>query len=213
MAARLSLALIDVPASWLIDLPERYRKRSITSTTMGEARSLTQPTFVKPADGRKGFESKVYGPDVPLPDKDLVPDTTEVLVAEPVTWEIEFRCFVLDRRVTTLSSYLREDELTLTKEEIWAASQEEREQAEAYITALLADQELAIPPAVVIDIGIIRGRGWAVVEANSCWAAGIYGCDPTLVLPVLARACIKRDQLTPDEARWVNPAVELDENE
>jgi ATP-grasp domain, R2K clade family 2 len=44
--------------------------------------------------------------------------------------------------------------------------------------------------AVALDVGIIRGRGWAVVELNSAWGAGIYGCDPARVLEVLQAAAV-----------------------
>lgn len=41
---------------------------------------------------------------------------------------------------------------------------------------------------VVLDIGTISGRGWAVVEANAAWGSGIYGCDPMEVLGVIRHA-------------------------
>jgi hypothetical protein len=37
---------------------------------------------------------------------------------------------------------------------------------------------------------VIAGRGWAVVEQNSAWGAGIYGCDPEKVLAVLRHAAV-----------------------
>ncbi len=68
--------------------------------------------------------------------------------------------------------------------------------------ALLADPAVKIPPAIVIDAGKIRDRGWAVIEANAAWAAGIYGCDPLQVLPVLEHACVHRKDLSADIALW-----------
>jgi hypothetical protein len=38
---------------------------------------------------------------------------------------------------------------------------------------------------VVVDVGFIRDRGWAVIEQNAAWGAGIYECDPLQVLEVL----------------------------
>jgi hypothetical protein len=209
IAARLSLALIDAPFDWLLHLPMRYRLRTIELTTLGEARTFTLPTFVKPADGRKGFEGTVYSSAAPLPPAESVPDATPVFVAEPATWEIEFRCFILEKRVMTLSPYLRNGEIALAGDGTWEASLEEYEQARGYIEALLADQEVCLPPAIVIDIGKIRDRGWGVVEANTAWGAGIYGCDASRVLPVLARSCIRREQLTEDDTAWVLNKVEL----
>ncbi|MBV6626222.1 MAG: ATP-grasp domain-containing protein [Rivularia sp. (in: Bacteria)] len=45
--------------------------------------------------------------------------------------------------------------------------------------AILSDNRVEIPSATVIDVGVIKGRGWAVVEQNAAWGAGLYGCNPT----------------------------------
>ncbi|HNB74240.1 MAG TPA: hypothetical protein PLS70_24185 [Acidobacteriota bacterium] len=47
---------------------------------------------------------------------------------------------------------------------------------------------------MVIDVGVISGKGWAVVEANAAFGSGIYGCDPAQVLPVLAEASCHMSQ-------------------
>lgn len=41
---------------------------------------------------------------------------------------------------------------------------------------------IEMPAAIALDVGLIKGRGWAVVEANSAWGSGIYGCDPSKML-------------------------------
>jgi hypothetical protein len=53
-------------------------------------------------------------------------------------------------------------------------------------------------------VGLIAGRGWAVVEANHCWGAGIYGCDPPAVLEVLRAAFVREANVAADDRRWVN---------
>jgi hypothetical protein len=50
-----------------------------------------------------------------------------------------------------------------------------------------------VPQACVVDVGIMRGRGWGVIEANPAFGAGIYGCDPAAVLRVLAR-CVSTEE-------------------
>lgn len=65
------------------------------------------------------------------------------------------------------------------------------------------DPAVALPPAVALDVGLIRDRGWAVVEANAAWGSGIYGCDPREVLKVVGRACVPRDRLTATDRPWV----------
>ena len=60
----------------------------------------------------------------------------------------------------------------------------------AFVERILADVRVPLPRAVVMDVGVIRGRGWAVVELNAAWGSGIYGCDPTEVLKVLQCASV-----------------------
>ena len=59
-----------------------------------------------------------------------------------------------------------------------------------------------MPPAFVLDIGQVVGRGWAVIEANPAWASGIYGCDAAKILPILQRACIRTDRIDDADKRW-----------
>ena len=61
----------------------------------------------------------------------------------------------------------------------------------ALVDRLLADARVDLPAAVVIDAGVIRGVGPAVVEANEASGAGFYGCDPRDVLEVLRAATIR----------------------
>ena len=66
----------------------------------------------------------------------------------------------------------------------------ELNEATEFCESVLRDPKVAIPDAVVLDVGVIRNHGWAVIECNAAFSAGIYGCDPTAVLPVLRRACV-----------------------
>lgn len=202
IAHKLSWALLDAPPDWLLHLSWNYRQRSIEKKTLAAARNLSHSAFVKHATG-KAFVAGVYssGADLPMESQRLS-NATPVLIAEPVHWEIEFRFFVLERRVMTFSSYWRGDRSTRLNDGSWEAWPAEAEEAQDFLEALLADPAVQIPPAIVIDIGKIRGRGWAVIEANAVWAAGIYGCDPFQILPVLARACVSRSHLSADDARW-----------
>jgi hypothetical protein len=49
IAQELELLLLEPPLSWLIELPEQYRRRSVSFSTLGEARRRIDPAFVKPA--------------------------------------------------------------------------------------------------------------------------------------------------------------------
>jgi ATP-grasp domain-containing protein len=90
-------------------------------------------------------------------------------------------------QVHTCSPYWRDGELALAQDGTWPAPIDERDAALAFAHTLLADVQVAMPPAFVLDVGVISGRGWAVVEANSAWGAGIYGCEAAQVLQVLRR--------------------------
>jgi hypothetical protein len=67
---------------------------------------------------------------------------------------------------------------------------------------MLDDPEVELPPAVVVDVGRMTGRGWGVVEANPAWASGLCGCDPASVLPVLRRAVVRRGAVSEVDQRW-----------
>jgi hypothetical protein len=184
IAEQFGLQLLEPAVDWLPNLAERYRQRSIYLTTLAEARQLTQPAFIKPPND-KSFPAKVYYPGkLSLDDA----DDTAVLVAEIVTWEKEFRCFILDRQLQTFSIYLRYGELQ--REANFVSLPEEEREVKYFISTILADDCLELPRATVIDIGTIVGRGWAIVEQNSAWGAGIYGCDPGAVLEVLRHAAV-----------------------
>jgi hypothetical protein len=57
------------------------------------------------------------------------------------------------------------------------------------------------PRAFVLDVGIIKGKGWAVVEPNECWGSGVYGCTPTKVLEVLLAATVQRRSATDEDLK------------
>jgi ATP-grasp domain-containing protein len=202
VANELGIALLEPTFDWVTRLPEVYRQREIKFTTLKEARTITKPTFIKPAYD-KSFDAQVYEPGFNQPVFAHLPDDLPVLVAEPVSWEAEFRCFVLEREVQTISIYSRRGELAEGEDDTWSASEAEIEGVIRFSARLLQDAVVDMPPAFVMDIGQITNRGWAVVEANPAWASGIYGCDPAKILAVLKCACLKREVLSASDSRWV----------
>ncbi|XSG76297.1 ATP-grasp domain-containing protein [Herpetosiphon llansteffanensis] len=181
IAESLGLNLPEPPDTWLPQLPIEYRQRQIQLTTIAAAQALL-PAFVKPPNDKR-FPAKVYlsPAELPVEAADL-----PVLMAEVVVWEKEFRCFVLDRQLRTASLYARyaapQDQAD------FASTAEEHADLEQFLQRLFDDELIELPRAVVIDVGVIAGRGWAVVELNAAWGAGIYGCDPMQVLEVVRSA-------------------------
>jgi hypothetical protein len=193
VAEQLGLKLVEPSLDWLPPLPDEYRKRWVRLSTMGQSRSSKDPAFIKPPND-KSFPARIYeGHELPIE----FPDEMPVLVAEVVDWVKEFRCFILNRRLRTFSVYLREGELQQQRD--FAHTQDEEAELTCFMERLLADQRVDLSCACVLDVGTIRGRGWAVVEQNAAWGSGLYGCDPTEVLEVLRHA------VEPPENSLVNP--------
>jgi hypothetical protein len=147
-----------------------------------DARQSAFPRFIKPALD-KTFTAMVYPTAEELPQPNTFDELEFVLACEPVAWEVEVRCFVLERQVMMASAY-RYAHLALA-EAITQTPKADLQAALQFAQRVLMDSEVSMPKAFVLDVGRIAGRGWAVVEANPAWGSGLYGCDPEKVLQVL----------------------------
>lgn len=185
LAEQLGIRLLSPPEDWLVRLPMEYKQRTISLQTLGEARQLAQPHFIKPPND-KSFPADVYT-GASLPKE--YDDEMAVLVSDVVTWEKEFRCFILHRQLITYSIYSRFGDVQRDCE--FASNADEDQALLIFINALLADERVDLPDACVVDAGMLAGGMWACVEQNAAWGAGIYGCDPARVLEVLRHASIK----------------------
>ncbi|MGH7194547.1 MAG: ATP-grasp domain-containing protein, partial [Candidatus Saccharimonadales bacterium] len=110
---------------------------------------------------------------------------------------------VLDHRVVAFSPYLRGGWLGRDDQGLWPLAAHETEAMLSFCNTMLADRRVELPPAFVLDVGTIAGRGWGVVELNPIWCSGLLGCDLAAVLPALRRACRRRGELSEDDRRWV----------
>jgi hypothetical protein len=202
VAQVLGVGLLQPPLDWLAQLPFAFVQRRIRYVTLHEARSQQDLNFIKPA-GEKAFPAKIYASGAELPNESSLSDTTPVLIIEPVIWELEYRCFVLDREPTTVSIYKRGGRLARDKDGFWNASSGELGQAWDYARNVLSRPNIDVPPAFVLDIGIMKNKGWGIIETNPVWASGIYGCEPSKILPVLQRSCRNKDELTAEDSQWL----------
>ena len=177
---------MSLPPDNLLELlPYELTRRKIELMTYNDARKLTQRAFIKPPDF-KSFQAKVYDVGTLPEDSELGPQN--VIVSEVVEWEVEFRCFVREGDVIDVSAYARYGKLNVLNDTAWNATAEETTAAIKLAREVLNQTKL--PPAA-LDVGLISGRGWAVVEANAAWASGLYGCDPRKILPVIQSTCQK----------------------
>lgn len=200
VAAQLGVRLLEPADDFLVRLPEKWRLRHVALTTLTEARLWESgPVFAKPA-ADKSFPARVYASGAALPGEKAVPGTTPVLLSEPVHWEVEWRLFVCEGRVVTRSPYFRDGKLDLV------ARPDELGELRSFTKALLPEIESLLPPVIVLDVGKLAGKGWAVVEANPAWASGLYACDPKQALAALALATVPGDT----QSAWLRPAAPLE---
>jgi protein-tyrosine phosphatase len=203
-ADRYGLVLLEPPFDLLARLPGSLLLREVQFARFRDLSRLKRPTFVKPADPLdKCFDAGTYASprDIRAP-KGIDPETP-VLVAYPVEWLAEFRCFVCEGRVVALSPYIS------FGRPVWRAWEQGGEKAVpskdalAVCGRLLQIKSPALPPAFVVDVGLVEGRGWAIVEFNPAWCSGLLGADPAAVLSVLKRSCRNVDQLEAADAAWI----------
>ena len=171
------------PEDWLLQLPAELVLRKIMAMPLSEARLLEDRWFVKPAD-YKTFKAGVFPNGAALPSEEEAPGQDLTLISEVVHWESEFRFFMREGKAVTGSVYFRNGQ-TAEEDGAWISSSEEFQQARAIAEQAFAATADVLPGTVVIDTGYIRGKGWAVIEANPAWGSGLYGSDPVLVLEVL----------------------------
>src|SRR5262249_28951313 len=106
-AARYRLVLLEPPLDLLAGLPASLRLRDVEVARFRDLSRLRRPAFVKPADplGRGFAAGGCSAARAIGAAREIDPDTP-VLVAEPVEFLAEFRCFVREGSVVATSPYL-----------------------------------------------------------------------------------------------------------
>lgn len=201
LAQQVARVLLGCNADWTVELPARFLDSQLTQMTLAEALRRGGQAFVKHAIS-KAFPAGVYDAESLAEVTKSVPRSALVHVGEPVEWLCEYRCFVRDGVVTTISAYRRGKQNFADHSQPLESPAAEINAGRQFAERVLASKNVLRPAAFVLDIGFIADRGWAVVEFNECWASGIYGCDPKQVLATLLRACVPTASLKPEDQRW-----------
>ncbi|MFJ7150355.1 ATP-grasp domain-containing protein [Streptomyces sp. NPDC100445] len=199
----LEVALLEPSDDWLATLPHEYTGRRIVMATLGEARRLSRPAFVKPPSD-KSFPADVYADGSRLPTGPEPSPDVPVQISDVVTWAAEFRLYVLDGEVRTGSQYATFGRLDTERLE-----GHRRERAvRAFADDLLATCGGDLPSAVVVDVGLLAtpehgaADQWAVVEANMAWFSNCYAADPDRALDVVLRSSGPRTQTAERDRRF-----------
>lgn len=168
---KLGLTLCSPHNELLLRLPTEFLRRQIVRSRLEDVPDLSLPAFIKPIIPKQ-FRAAVYATPAEIwkESEGLAPDTA-IFVSEVVTFAAEARAFVLQGEVLDAAVYEGGGDV---------------EAVESFVTEL-AKTDL-LPRTVVVDVGLIRGRGWAVIEFNAAWGSGLNGCDPMKVLPAIVAA-------------------------
>jgi hypothetical protein len=168
---KLGITLCSPSDDLLLQVPTKFLNRQITSQTLGEILPSRFPSFIKPVTPKQ-FRGALYESNDALATecRGLPPDTL-AFASEPVNFTAEARTFVMDGLVLDAAVYDGNPE---------AAG------AATFVEDLT--NSMPLPRAVVVDVGFIDGRGWAVIEFNAAWGAGLNGCDPDKILPAIVAA-------------------------
>jgi ATP-grasp domain-containing protein len=168
---KLGLTLCSPIDELLLQVPATFINRQIACQTLGEVLAGTFPLFIKPVTPKQ-FRGAVYeSKDALAAECRGLPPGTAVFVSEPVTFAAEARTFVMHGLVLDAAVYEGKSDAVGARQFVEALS-----------------HSMSLPRAVVVDVGFIDGRGWAVIEFNAAWGAGLNGCDPDKVLPAIVVA-------------------------
>lgn len=171
LAQKLDLHLVSPADDLLVRLPLQHIGRRLQIVRVVDAQAFTFPTFVKPVVPKQ-FRAGIYASWAQLESEcgGLSGDTL-IYESEIVTFEAEVRSFLLHGEVQDAALYEGTGSVM---------------EAKQFLSEVAQDKSL--PDTCVLDVGHIRGRGWAVIEANAAWGAGLNGCDADKVLGSIAHA-------------------------
>jgi hypothetical protein len=168
---KLGFGLCSPSDDLLLTVPSNFLNRRIAQCTLGEIRRVDFPAFIKPVTPKQ-FRGAVYESHAAVQAECRgLPPETAILVAKTVAFTTEVRAFMLEGVVLDAAVYEGTSDGT---------------GADAFVGALA--KSMPLPRTVVVDVGLIDGRGWAVIEFNAAWGAGLNGCSAERVLPAIGSA-------------------------
>lgn len=188
VAEQCDLTLTKPDDNWLSKISEEFTKRKIS---YGKLKDFVhdENIFIKCSDF-KTFKAGVYQKVLDIKGFDSLDPQITIFTSEVVEWELEVRCFVLNNEIKTYSSYWRNDGFDTN-----SLSKTEQKDLFEFFNRFITQYAETLPKAIVLDFGIIKGKGWALIEANPAWCSGLYACDAEKVIEVIVKSCIKNYNL------------------
>lgn len=184
VAEQCDLTLTKPDDNWLSKISEEFTKRKIS---YGKLKDFVhdEDIFIKCSDF-KTFKAGVYQKVSDIKGFDSLDPQITIFTSEVVEWELEVRCFVLNNEIKTYSSYWRNNAFDTNPLSEW-----EQKDLFEFFGRFITKYAETLPKAIVLDFGIIKGKGWALIEANPAWCSGLYACDAEKALEVILNSCIK----------------------
>ena len=184
VAEQCHLTLLKPTDDWLAHIDEDFTKRKIS---YGQLKNFTnqENIFIKCSDF-KSFKAGVFQKVTDIKGFDSLDQEITVFTSEVVEWDLEVRCFVFNKEIKTHSSYWRNNAFDTNP-----LSGTEQKEMFSFFDAFIQKYASTLPEAIVLDFGIIKGKGWALIEANPAWCSGLYACDAEKALEVIVKSCIK----------------------
>jgi hypothetical protein len=184
VAEQCHLTLTKPNDNWLSKIPEEFTKRKIS---YGRLKDFVHEKniFIKCSDF-KSFKAGVFDKVENINGFDSLDPESMVFTSEVVEWELEVRCFVLNNEIKTYSSYWRNNTFNTN-----LLSETEEKDMFEFFNDFIKQYSETLPKAIVLDFGIITGKGWALIEANPAWCSGLYACNAEKALEVIVKSCIK----------------------
>jgi len=184
VAEQCNLTLTKTKDNWLAEISEDFTKRKISYGHLKEFVD-EENIFIKCSDF-KSFKVGVFDKVTDIKGFDTLDLDSMVFTSEVVEWELEVRCFVSNNQIKTHSSYWRNNAFDTD-----SLSETEQKDMFKFFENFIQKYSSTLPNAIVIDFGIIKGKGWALIEANPAWCSGLYDCDAEKVLEVVVESCVK----------------------
>ncbi|WP_069163239.1 ATP-grasp domain-containing protein [Nocardia altamirensis] len=151
----------DYPASL-----REFLHRKVWTATLGEVErsfenSSLPPTFVKPADRRKGFTGAVFYSERDVAVLGNVSRRQRVWCSQVVKWVTEYRVYVNNGQIVFVDRYDGDASVVLDMQVVEAA-------------VAVYHKSGTAPCGYAIDFGVLADGRTALVEANDGYAIGAY---------------------------------------
>ncbi|MDY7226164.1 ATP-grasp domain-containing protein [Hyalangium rubrum] len=171
LAQKLVLELVSPPDDLLLKVDPAWLRRELHGSTLKQVVGETFPRFVKPLVP-KIFRAGVWNaPEALLEECRGLEPQTPVLSAEVVSLRAEARAFVLHGKVRACALYEGEGNVAEAREFLSTVA-----------------HAAPLPRTCVLDAALVEGQGWALLEANATWGAGLNGCEPMEAASCIAAA-------------------------